>query len=211
MHAANLDPTHKFLPLPIPEFRPSLPSRKRRRILLGHACVCMASLRTSLSSTKICQNSVNTYSLVYLALLARFRFRPRSLRHSIKLALLCSPVTNHGHLSMLEEMLWLNRAVRVKVTRKKAGPSTFLWCQRFVQIPMTLKVSHFIHQAGFLHVYLWFEVSWCALRYCAVVCSQLFVNRNLVNSQHLSFSCCFCCNYVVRPDLRSDPIPDDYP
>ena len=32
-------------------------------------CVCMASLRMKLSSTKICHNSLKTYSLVYLSLL----------------------------------------------------------------------------------------------------------------------------------------------
>ena len=40
--------------------------------------------------------------------------------------------------SMLEEMLRLNIPVRAKATRKKAGSATFLLCQRFVQISMTL-------------------------------------------------------------------------
>ena len=69
MHAANLEPTLILL-LTILHFCPSLSWRRRTRIFdCAFVCVCMASLQTSLSSTKICQNLRNTYSLEYTALL----------------------------------------------------------------------------------------------------------------------------------------------
>ena len=48
---------------------------------------------------------------------------------------------------------------------------------------------------------------------CAAVArSELSLWCFLVSSQHLSSSCCFCRNYVRRPDFRSDRSgPGDYP
>ena len=96
----------------------------------------MASLRTGLSSSKICQNSVNTYSASF----APIRVRPCSLRHNLKLAFPCSPFcciywnkhtglcTNHGswmqqpkHALCLEPQLCGQCRPRVKRVHPTEG------------------------------------------------------------------------------------------
>ena len=95
MHAANLDPTH---------FSSSHPSILSITVTAmentvfdcAFVCVCMASLRTGLSSTKICENY-----FFYVFPFVPASFTP--IRHNNKLAFLSSPIyrilwNNHNSL-----------------------------------------------------------------------------------------------------------------
>ena len=73
---------------------PSLSWRRRTRSLTVQTYV----LRTSLSSTKIYQNSLNTYPLMYLALLLDPRFGP--FKHQTGLSSIANP------LNSLEQVHW---------------------------------------------------------------------------------------------------------